>query len=82
MVESSVLSEMMVAAFRKRAVRNVVLIDEQFPNLNDAMIEMDEGDSLAQHFKELETARKLYQEFHDQHLLCDVANTRSDWEDT
>jgi len=81
MVNADTLSRMTVVAFRKRAVRNVVLIDEQFPNLDQALSAIGEGGDLTLRFKEWDTARKLYKEFHDQHLLCDVANTQDDWRD-
>ncbi len=83
MVDATVLSELTVEAFSKRAIRNVVLIDEQFPSLGEAVssITDDNIDELTATYKELEIAQKLYREFNAQHLLCDVANTPLEWKE-
>lgn len=83
MVNVSALAQITVAAFREKAVSSVVLIDEQFPNLREALNAINVGDSdeLLDQYREHETAQALYEEFHRQHCLCDVANTPLDWQE-
>src|SRR5258708_21336461 len=56
--------------FRKRALRTVFIVDDQFPSYEDLF---DGGEKLSQ-FTERERARTLYRAFRKHQIPCDVEN--------
>ncbi|MCA9213348.1 MAG: hypothetical protein KDB27_09805 [Planctomycetales bacterium] len=67
MVNADTLRELTVSAFRKNAIRSVLLMDERFPKHYQVGTEaFDTADA--------KVCAKLYKEFNDQGLLCDVEN--------
>jgi hypothetical protein len=62
-----------VEAFRKNAVRSVVLIDENFAKLSDYG-----DDDVSEKFSESPKSRELYKCFESEHLICDIMNRTRD----
>ena len=84
MIDSGALSELTVSAFCNHAVKSVILIDEQFPNLGEALAVFEEQDNseFVKRFRESDIAQELYTVFRGKDLLCDVANKPEDWEES
>lgn len=113
------INSLVVEAFRRKAVRNAMLVDESFPTLAELInyglktlatdeealasdIKIDEEKSIPLNHKdvefssspdtrlndflarfgEAELASELYSAFHEEGIVCDVANKRSEWSDT
>lgn len=67
-------AEAVKETFRSRALRTVLLIDDQFPSYADAL----EGADYLERFKETPRALRLYRMFKSRHMPCDVENNVGD----
>ncbi len=67
MANVDTMGELTIAAFRKNAIRSVLLLDERFPKHHQVGTgEFDTAD--------VDVCAGLYKEFNDQGLICDVEN--------
>jgi hypothetical protein len=64
------------STFRSRALRTVLVIDDQFPTYADLLSEegTPEKSDKVEEFTEAKRARELYQLFRSHHMPCDVEN--------
>jgi hypothetical protein len=67
-------AEAVKETFRLRALRTVLLIDDQFPSYADVL----EGGDYLERFKEARRGLRLYQMFKSRHMPCDVENNVGD----
>lgn len=70
-----VLKEAAVRTFRERAIRSVVLIDDQFPKYGEAVNSDVIGPGSL--YKDAPRAVSLHTGFHKRHIPCDVENDPS-----
>jgi CheY-like chemotaxis protein len=56
--------------FRKRALRTVFIVDDQFPNYED----LSDGEEKLSQFTERDRARTLYRAFRKHQIPCDIEN--------
>jgi hypothetical protein len=71
MPNSPAYAEAIKRTFRSRALRTVLIIDDQFPTYKN-LLELSEDE--LRRFGEPEEAKALYSLFHDNHMPCDVEN--------
>jgi hypothetical protein len=71
-VSEKLYEEAVKTAFTQKPLRNVLLIDDQFPTLADLAV--GETEATKRRFKQKDTAVKLYQAFRSRAMTCDVVN--------